>query len=382
MHGVIEVLYQSDIRKIFSHKIQLAGTILIAATTAMAFRNDWFGYDTYVPKIDKIESAAISINGLEQSNFYAFENLNGESDIISSLAYQMEKMNLTGEMIPVVHQLMSLGAERSKSDEPLENGADFYLKVRLKGGREVMRCYTVSLEQAYDLFCTVFQSREYKEKSYAYFLENLSQVNKVQIRGLSSNWQEISKEESMAFLEIYQKELMEVCLDDIRDYPVIGLLDCDILKWRRDTTLSLLPTMKESLAYLEKIGILESNAYWVHPLAENVLSLQITRVYVVGTSDETGEDDIVQDKTIEVTEEELIEKLCQKLYFSNGWSSSLFWGNMYDNSGYEFYIVLKPEVAQRYFNREEYKLRAVIRDFDDETAVLLEKLMQEYNEMK
>lgn len=380
VHGVIEVLYQSDIRKILDHKIQLAGTIIAAAAAALILRNDWIGYDAYVPKLDRIESAAISIDGIEDSGFYEFESPYGERRTISSFAYKMEKMNLSGEMLPIIHQLMSLGAETDKRNDSLEHWVEFYVKVRLKGGREVLRSYRVSLDQAYDLLNTVFQSPEYKKSTYAYFFENSSRIEELEIRGLSREWQFIPKEDSVEFLKIYQKELLEVSLDDLRDYPVIGKMMCYVEEGRDYNELYLLPTMEESIAYLKRIGIFESNVYWVHPLAENVLSIQVTGNYQDKEWGET-EEGIIREKSIEITEEEMIEKLCQKLYFSTGWSTPLFWGRMYENN-YIISVVLKPEASQRYFNEEEKILGVQVRDFDEEIFSLLDELIQEYDEMK
>ncbi len=70
VHGVIEVLYQSDIRGIFSHKIQLVGSILAAVFLVFAFQRDIFGYDRYVPKLEKMESAAISIDGISDGEYW------------------------------------------------------------------------------------------------------------------------------------------------------------------------------------------------------------------------------------------------------------------------------------------------------------------------
>lgn len=59
-HGIIESLYQFDIKKCLSHKIQLAGTVIVAMGLSLSFYFDWFGYDSYLPEKSKIESMALS----------------------------------------------------------------------------------------------------------------------------------------------------------------------------------------------------------------------------------------------------------------------------------------------------------------------------------
>lgn len=376
-HGVIEVLYQSDIRGMFSQKIQLAGTIVITVGIALAFRNDWFGYDSYVPKMEKIESAAISINGIGNEAGYIIEDSMGGSYTISSSTYVMERMKLTGDLLPVVQQLMSLGAyaQEERTDRLSTNWVDFYVKVRLKGGKEVVRFYSVSLDSAYDLLNTVFQSQEYKEKTYAYFLEHGMEAE-VEIGGMT-DWQELSKKESVEFLEIYQKELMALTLDDLRDYPAIGRVNYEIMDKNeraryRGGELSLYPAMTESLDYLEKIGILEKDIFLVQPKAEDIVALQIwdyykeTDPYGNETFETTGS------RKVEVTDREQIQKLCERIYLNNGWNwNSLF----FRGCQYDVEIVLDPELEEKYFGMKY--MDVMFQNGDEMVDALMEELIRD-----
>ncbi len=369
VHGVIEVLYQSDIRGIFSHKVQLVGSILAAVFLVFAFQRDIFGYDRYVPKLEKMESAAISIDGISDGEYYLLEDNRGGYRTIRAEAYQMEKMELSGELLPVVRELMSLGTE-FHSYQTMGERISFDLKVRLKGGREMIRSYMMPLDQAYPLLEKIFQSQEYKEKSYAYFWEEYRNAQ-VEIEGLAKI-EKLSKENGAEFLEIYQKELMELTLEDVRNNPIVGRIECLVLKEGekyRSFDVQLYPVMTESMNYLEKIGILEKVVCWTQPKAEDIAALRIfgngTEMGIVGE-----EEDVSVYRQVKVTDQEQIQKVCDRLYFHMGRKNWLFW----DRGECEIQVVLKPEVSRKYFGEEEVVLEVMYRDFDlEEIGELMQK---------
>ncbi len=53
---IIEMIYRRDIRRVFRHKWQLLLLAAGAVLLTLALRNDWFGYDRYLPAREKIES--------------------------------------------------------------------------------------------------------------------------------------------------------------------------------------------------------------------------------------------------------------------------------------------------------------------------------------
>lgn len=373
VHGAVEVLYQSDIRGMFSYKIQLAGTIVAAVAIALAFRNDWFGYDTYIPKIEKMESVAINIDGIGSGGWYTIEDPIRGSYNISSSTYIMEEMKLNGDLLPVVQELIRLGVQTSEAEtrelsEASDRWVSFRVKVRLKGGKDVFRFYLVSLNQAYDLLDQIFCSQEFKEKVYAYLLQHRSEAEVV--IGGKTQRQGLSKKESAEFLEIYQKELMALTLDDLRDNPVIGKVQYNISRLRDGEVLGLYPVMTESLAYLEKIGILENDLFLAQPKAEDVEALQIGEYYEEVDSDGMHYSNY---QKVEITEREQIEEICEKLYFYNEYNNDLFWEKDYD---YDIDVILKPEVAGQYSEIEERKWTVLYKKGDEETASLVEEMMR------
>jgi len=350
VHGIIEVLYQADIRGIFSHKLQLAGSIVVAIIITLTASNhiDWIGYDTYLPKQEKIESAAISINGITNNIPYNWvsEDSNGDiqSHSISARTYQLEEMELTGDLLPYVYQLMSIGVEQEKANkskaisytdfrgneyltsDEISDLVQLYIKIRLKGGKEVTRTYSVSMKQVFDLLSLLFDSQELKETIYANFLENIPNILEVNVYGRQGACDPFTEEEKTELLEAYKSDLMKLTLEDIRENPVVGELYCEYLvgKYDRGFGLELYPTMTNTFTWLEKKGVLEKVNLTGQPVAEEVQCLEFTfNLHYFGKlieEDPNKEAEIEQEAhsepiTVQITEENQIQELCKKLYF-------------------------------------------------------------------
>ena len=70
-HCIIEIIYQADLRKLFSHKIQLMGCVARGVLFFLSFRYDWYGYDRFIPEEGKIASAGLELSIDENLNWYA-----------------------------------------------------------------------------------------------------------------------------------------------------------------------------------------------------------------------------------------------------------------------------------------------------------------------
>lgn len=387
VHGIIEVLYQSDIRGILSHKLQLAGSIAAVFIIAFSFQRDLFGYDTYLPKQENIESAAVSITGIEQGRDYRiYDKDNTHFYKIPLYTYQMEEMELSGEMLSAVYQLMSLGVWQEKQQEYIEKAADVYIKVRLKDGKEVTRSYYISLETAYDFLSTIYASQEYKETTYAYFLENIEKAQNVEIYG-TLGYDKLSEAEGAELLEIYKKELMALTLDDIRDNPIIGEISYHIPFENRDgydyERLYLYPSMTETFSCLERMGVTEEVAFWTKPDAENVTEVRVG--YDVNYAiDErlVPEEEIPGAATatssyciIEMKDAAQIQEMCEKLYFVyNDSENPMFWN---EYRGLDIAVGLKEDEPKYLDEEEGVYIEAVLRPSEEIPECLIEAILEE-----
>lgn len=58
-HGIIEILYNFDFRKLFANPVHLGISAVLALAVIGVFRYDLTGYDSYLPSEEKFQSASV-----------------------------------------------------------------------------------------------------------------------------------------------------------------------------------------------------------------------------------------------------------------------------------------------------------------------------------
>lgn len=127
--AAMEVIYDFDIRSIFKHLISDGVAVVGILAVFCIFKWDLFGYDSYIPAQNKVESIAISVDGYYDS--YWDEN----HQYVEQNQFEMEHMFLT-DASPVLAL-----AEAAKDADP-ENMGDnrgMYILYRLKSGAQKER---------------------------------------------------------------------------------------------------------------------------------------------------------------------------------------------------------------------------------------------------
>ena len=150
-----EVLFDFDIRSIFRHLpssgVALAGILAIFCI----FKWDIFGYDSYIPEQNKVESIAISADGYYDS--YWDEN----QQYIEQNKFESDHMFLT-DTAPVLEL-----AELAKHSDPeeMEDGRYVYILYRLKSGLQKDRCIRVDYDDpaTEELLNQIFSTDAYQK---------------------------------------------------------------------------------------------------------------------------------------------------------------------------------------------------------------------------
>ena len=135
---LMDIIFQKDMKAAFSKPLQFVFNGACIVGIIVIFQFDLFGYDTYIPKKEKVESYAISLNGfseiyLDYGNYYN---------------YCLNNMEITDN--ESAGKLLEHAAEitrpvRTGALEAEEDGADRYtsllVKFHLKNGKCSYRHY-------------------------------------------------------------------------------------------------------------------------------------------------------------------------------------------------------------------------------------------------
>lgn len=123
--AAMEVIYDFDIRSLFKHLLSSGIALVGILAIFCIFKWDLFGYDSYIPAQNKVESIAISADGYYDS--YWDEN----HQYIDQSKFEMDHMFLT-DASPV----LALAEAAGQADpEEMEDGSSVRILYRLKSGR-------------------------------------------------------------------------------------------------------------------------------------------------------------------------------------------------------------------------------------------------------
>lgn len=72
-HGIIEILYNFDFRKLFANPVHLGISAVLALAVIGVFRYDLTGYDSYLPSEEKFQSASVFTYSLGDFQDYGLQ---------------------------------------------------------------------------------------------------------------------------------------------------------------------------------------------------------------------------------------------------------------------------------------------------------------------
>ena len=119
------------------------------------------------------------------------------------------------------------GKVGSGESDPLEKDITISVNVfyNLKNGKQVGRCYNVSLNSIMSAYDTLYASEEYKKGLYPVFEENTGELSKVVYKEAGSIWYQ-TQDSAVAeeVLKAYQADLLTQTVADRRqEDPVLML---------------------------------------------------------------------------------------------------------------------------------------------------------------
>lgn len=245
-HGMLEVIFQFNIRGMISYRKQLLVTGIACGCIVGIFYFNAGEYDSYIPEIGRVDSMAVSISGVDDGRTGQERGIVANTDLM--VENRLNQMNLTGENMMNAHNWVGDIVTAGVSGE-----ADYltYATVayRLKNGKSEYRRYGIQSQSQLESFDLVYSSIEYKEGIFPIITTQNAQeiIWSNGIETYTVDW-ELGEKETL--LRLYREELGALSMYDVkRDYP-IGTLTAEAGK-----TGYLYPTFTKTIAYLKERGI-------------------------------------------------------------------------------------------------------------------------------
>ncbi len=159
LNGIIESIFQFDIRGLWAHKKQMICCFIVSIAFALVFWLDLFGYDKYIPKLEQLESIVIDFDG-----YYDISDVDGITGDYLDDAYQLVKT-----LIPQ--------SELSKVDE--SERESIHVEYRFKNGFSHKRYYFVDMSENVELFDKIYASIEYKDDICMLYTDDWSAIHQL-----------------------------------------------------------------------------------------------------------------------------------------------------------------------------------------------------------
>lgn len=179
--GILEVIYEFDIKAAIRHLFSTGCAAVIALAIFCIYQFDIFGYDTYLPDMDKVESAAL-FSGSYVQNYWEYMDEIDENgmpigkETLSGSEYLRDNMFLAD--VEAVTDLAEKGIEFSKLyyQNVEEQGVAIQgraiqtmsILYRMRSGRKVTRSYLIDLSdpEIAGILDRIIGTQEYREGNY------------------------------------------------------------------------------------------------------------------------------------------------------------------------------------------------------------------------
>lgn len=173
-HCLMEIIYHFDFKKLFAHKVHLIVCLVISLTIFGGFKYDWMGYDSYLPKAESVESAAITMGNRDTWVTYGEvvydpgEWMDYYWDYSDSTEYALDSMKLTdvADVLTIAQKGIAevrKSWEDSNYDRPMDT---VIIQYTLKNGRKPVRRYRVYTDSVEGEIGRIMNSQEYQKGTY------------------------------------------------------------------------------------------------------------------------------------------------------------------------------------------------------------------------
>lgn len=252
VYGVLDVIFSMDFKAFFRHKWSMAASMVLTLLICFGFKEDWLGYDRYLPEQKDIQKVSIACYSYRASR---------------QLGEMLEEVELTDTA--QIHAFLERGIENAfgrthKPGEVLIEEAyygelyaedTFYVEVTLANGLSYCRVYPY-YKWDEDVVLPLLCSEEYARGAY-YLSEDMIDAC-IQMRSHSGVYRETTDEKVFREVaEAYNQDLLErpgaVILGE--DRMMVRLYMRIQQYYTRNITLDIFEGMTHTLEAMERNGL-------------------------------------------------------------------------------------------------------------------------------
>ncbi|SHO44383.1 DUF6449 domain-containing protein [Anaerocolumna xylanovorans] len=214
--AIIEIIYQFDLKKAFTHRKGLAVYAFATAVIVCIFRFDLISYDTYLPDKDRVASMSIGMPDIDSGRNFLEINQTGTGYTYNS-AFQYEIKYMRLKDFDAAYEIAKLGMKESKkTEEGSDKSYSAMVAFHLKNGRTVIRNYAAVYDKDLSLVKQVYENSDFKEGHYPIYRWKNEYITSVSAyNSIEEKYFTLTEAETAELLAIYKEELKTLTIDEI-----------------------------------------------------------------------------------------------------------------------------------------------------------------------
>ena len=257
--ALLEIVYEGDLKAFAGHKKAFAVGAAATIAVYLFFALDISGYDTWVPKQDDVENAAIEIYF---GNKYCFSCVNEEDVPAWDSRRELETMKMTD-----VSSVLSLAGDGMKEGGEKQDDIPRLLcrvKYHLKNGKDKYRDFYIDYEKEKTVLDILFANQDYKEGANQVLSPQMDKIFERSSICYNNGMQEkeIVDQSALPLMRAYQKDVREMSFTDVKDALPCGTIR---LRWQ----------MQDKEEYLLEYPVFPSYTRTVEYLREKNIELYL-----------------------------------------------------------------------------------------------------------
>lgn len=213
-HGLVECIYRSDARGMWSCKKDLGILIVITFLITAAYATDLMGYDRFLPDTSDVER--VKVSGIENDNITDYED---------GYDYATKGQGIRGpvkdELIEYMKQFVD---GEAKDSEMIRN---IRVSYSLANGKTKIRSYDITDKDIENLLGILYKSEEYKEQHFPVFKTKADQIEEIYVHHPVADCMlnDLTSQEKQELLDTYCQELRNLSEEEVKEGHLVCKLD-------------------------------------------------------------------------------------------------------------------------------------------------------------
>lgn len=344
---IIEFIYHHDLKKLLSGKISTAISIASVVLIFGFFQFDLIGYDTYLPKEDKLEGFSLSSDSFP--GYFSYP----EDYILNTYNEQGDKIESLDDYTSVIELAKSGIANQKQNITPEEvrksNTSDFItitLHYTYKGGRDIYREYAVDKAEALRLLTTLCDSESYRKTLFPIFHVERDLVKEVSIQDIYKHPTALTLDldQQNQLLDAYEQDVLNADIADLQNQSPLGELQFLIFDKSADKGTSQSTDEEHNIqigqfyvykSYKNTLALLDEYGY---SFRTNIDSADVMSMIYYPNDGSTDNSYAIKDSPdyqfgngITITDETKIQTMLDRIFYDN--CSGILYGQLYSNTG-------------------------------------------------